>query len=203
MEAGGVKTKYQMIELASADFAVTEMCVLLNICRSGYYAYRERKGIHKNRVIKEHIQAVYTQREGTYGYRRIQAELKRQYDETVNHKKVFDLMRELGLQAVIRRKRHHRSPYQVAQSDGRVAENLLKRDFTAQKPNEKWVTDITQYKVNDERLYLSAIKDLGTSEIIAYRIGSHNDNELVLSTFKDAIEAQKDATDDPRTDRSQ
>ncbi|MFC4971617.1 IS3 family transposase [Paenibacillus sp. GCM10023248] len=99
-------------------------------------------------------------RKGTYGYRRITAELKRQHDQTVNHKKVLRIMQELGIRSIIRAKRPYFSAYQVMKSDGRVAPNLLNRDFTASKPNNKWVTDVTQYRVGDQRLYLSAIKDL-------------------------------------------
>ncbi|WCF10663.1 DDE-type integrase/transposase/recombinase [Paenibacillus thiaminolyticus] len=124
----------------------------------------------------------------------IEDELEHQCGEKVNHKKVLRLMQELGLKAVIRRKRNYRSPYQTAESNGRVADNLLKRNLTADQPTQKWVTDVTQYRVGDERLYLSAIKDLWSNEIIAYHMSKRNDNELVLETFKSAFETQKDAT---------
>lgn len=167
---------------------------MLDVSRSGYYRYLSRQGQHKDQGTKERITAIYKQRNGTYGYRRIEDELEVQYGEKVNHKKVLRLMQELGLKAVIRKKRDYRSTYQAAEADGRVADNILKRDFTADKPNQKWVTDVTQYRVGDERLFLSAIKDLCTNEIVAHYISRRNDNELVLETFKAAFEAQKDAT---------
>ncbi|MFC6457438.1 IS3 family transposase, partial [Paenibacillus vulneris] len=93
-----------------------------------------------------------------------------------------------------RAKRPYFSAYQAMKTDGRVAQNLLNRDFTATKPNEKWVTDVTQYRVEDQRLYLSVIKDLYGNDIVAFHISSRNDNELVLETFKKAFKQHKDVT---------
>jgi putative transposase len=194
LETGGVHGKYRIIKSAAEQYPVTELCSILGVSRSGYYRYVNRQNQDRDQETKERIKAIYDQRKGTYGYRRIEDELEHQYGEKVNHKKVSRLMQELGLKAVIRRKRNYRSPYQTAENDGRIAANLLKRDFTADKPNQKWVTDVTQYRVGDERLYLSAIKDLCSNEIIAYHMSKRNDNELVLETFKSAFETQKDAT---------
>ena len=69
-------------------------------------------------------------------------------------------MEVLGLKAIIWRKRNFRDSYEVAKANGKIASNLLKRDSKADNPNQKWVTDVTQYRVCDERLYLPAIKDL-------------------------------------------
>ncbi|QKS46692.1 IS3 family transposase (plasmid) [Paenibacillus cellulosilyticus] len=142
--------------------------------------------------MKMMITAIYERWDKKAGYRRIQDELFRQYSLVVNHKKVLRLMRELGIQAIIRRKYKHRTSQQAAIADGRIAENLLQRDFTADAPNRKWVTDITQYRVFDERIYLSVIKDLWNNEIIAYHISKNNDNPLVLETFRKALDTHKD-----------
>ncbi|WP_342415656.1 DDE-type integrase/transposase/recombinase [Paenibacillus sp. FSL R10-2782] len=72
-----------------------------------------------------------------------------------------------------------------------MAKNILKRDFKADAPNPKWVTDITQYRVGEKSLYLSAVKDLFNNEIIAYQMSTRNDNELVLRTFQQAWTQQK------------
>jgi len=132
--------------------------------------------------------------DGTWGYRQIQMELARRYNVVVNHKRVLRLMQLMGLKAIIRRKRSHPSTYQTAVSDGRVAENLLNRNFKANAPNQKWVTDVTQYKVDEQKIYLSAIKDLYNNEIVAYHLSINNDNELVLETFRKAFEIRKDVT---------
>ncbi|WP_340007481.1 IS3 family transposase [Paenibacillus sp. FSL K6-0276] len=127
------------------------------------------------------IKAIYEQRNRTVGYRRIQDELYRQYHLVVNHKKVLRLMQDLGIKAIIRRKYVHRTSYEAAVSDGRIAENLLKRDFKADKPNQKWVTDVTQYRVFDEKIYLSAIKDLWNNEIVGIHISRRNDNHITMT----------------------
>ncbi|MDQ1909248.1 IS3 family transposase [Paenibacillus sp. GD4] len=187
--------KYRIIESAAEQYPITELCSILGVSRSGYYRFLSKQGVDKDQETKERIKAIYEQRNGTYGYRRIVMELERQFDEKANHKRVLRLMQVLGLKAVIRRRRNYRSTYQAAEAAGRVAENLLQRDFKADKPNQKWVTDVTQYRVGDERLYLSAIKDLCSNDIVAYHISKRNDNELVLETFKAAFETQKDVTD--------
>lgn len=98
-------------------------------------------------------------------------------------------MQEMGIRSRIRRPRHQK--YQSS-TGGRVAENLLNRNFQADKPNQKWVTDVTQYRVMDTWLYLSAIKDLCNGEIVAFEMAIRNDNALVLHTFAKAFKEQKD-----------
>ena len=186
--------KYKIVEEAAKEYSVVELCKLLKVSRSGYYEYLKRKDIDPDSDLKMKIRAIYEQRDKTVGYRRIQDELYRQHGLIVNHKKVLRLMQELGIKAIIRRKYVHRSTRDVAISDGRVAENLLQRDFTAEKPNQKWVTDVTQYRVFDDRIYLSVIKDLWNNEIVAYHISRRNDNPLVLETFQKAFEKHKDVT---------
>lgn len=90
---------------------------------------------------------------------------------------------------VVRRKRRAN---QAVASDGRTAENLLKRNFYAEAPNQKWVTDITQYRVGEQWIYVSAIKDLFNNEIVAHHQSLRHDNELVLETFKKAFKKRKD-----------
>lgn len=129
--------------------SIKELCAYLGISRSGYYAYRKRKWDDPDSNLKHKIRVIYEQRNKIVGYRRIQDELFRQHQLVVNHKKVLRLMRELGIRAIIRRKYVHRTSYEAAVSDGRIAENLLQRDFRADGPNKKWVTDVTQYRVFD------------------------------------------------------
>ncbi|ULL15279.1 IS3 family transposase [Paenibacillus sp. H1-7] len=194
LETGGVNGKYRIIEATAGHYPVVELCSMLNVARSSYYAYLKRKYAAPDADLKEKILAIYDQRKKTVGYRRIQDELYRQYSLCVNHKKVLRLMRDLEIQAIIRRKYVHRSTREAAKSDGRIAENLLQRDFNATEPNQKWVTDVTQYRVFDDRIYLSAIKDLWNGEIVAYHMSNRNDNPLVLETFTKAFETHKDVT---------
>ncbi|MGQ3481081.1 IS3 family transposase, partial [Paenibacillus sp. TY11] len=156
-----------------------------------YYAFLKRRGTDRDRDAKALVKKVYEQYNGVYGYRQIQLFWQHDHGVWMNHKKVLRLMQVLGIRSQIRRK--HRCNY-ASSTEGRVAKNLLKQDFKADKPNQKWVTDITQYRVGDCWVYLSAIKDLFNNEMIAYQMSHKNDNELVLQTFRQAWKQQKDVT---------
>ncbi|OEF95966.1 integrase, partial [Vulcanibacillus modesticaldus] len=136
----------------------------------------------KNKILECHQKV-----KGIYGYRRIKGWLKRRYNLKVNHKRVQRLMKEMGICAVIRKKR----PYYGKKEPYVISNNNLNRDFHATKPNEKWVTDITYLIFNKKRLYLSAIKDLYNNEIVAYHVSSRNDLQLVIDTVKKAIKKRK------------
>ena len=109
--------------------------------------------------------------------------LQQKYGIHVNHKRVYRLMREPGLQARIRRKRKFFGYKEKAV----VSENRLNREFSASRLNEKWVTDITYIPFNGQRLYLSVIYDLFDNEVVAYKISKRNDLKLVTDTVKAAI----------------
>ncbi|MEC4565759.1 IS3 family transposase [Paenibacillus sp. CMAA1739] len=181
--------KYVTIEKAAKDYPVSKLCTLFKVSRSGYYAFLKRRGTDRDRDAKALVKKVYEQYNGVYGYRQVQLFLQHDHGVWMNHKKVLRLMQVLGIRSQIRRK--HRCNY-ASCTAGRAARNLLKRDFKADKPNQKWVTDITQYRVGDRWLYLSVIKDLFNNEIIAYQMSHRNDNELVLQTFQQAWEQRRD-----------
>ncbi|ARJ25595.1 hypothetical protein B7492_29560 (plasmid) [Bacillus mycoides] len=132
--------------------------------------------------MKKKILECHKKLRGIYGYRRIQVWLKATYNLHLNHKRIQRLMSELGIKAVIRKKR----PYYGKKEAYVISENHLNREFQASKPNEKWVTDITYLIFNGQRLYLSAIKDLYNNEIVAYETSRRNDLKLVLDTLKKA-----------------
>jgi len=145
----------------------------------------------KDADLKSLITAIYYEHKGRYGYRRITDELHNQ-GHTVNHKKVQRIMRELGLKSIVRMKKYRSYRGTV----GKIAPNVLNRDFNAKKPNEKWVTDITEFKLFGEKLYLSPILDLFNGEIITYAINSRPvynlvsgmlDQALKLKTNEDAL----------------
>ncbi|MFB8377880.1 DDE-type integrase/transposase/recombinase [Paenibacillus taichungensis] len=128
---------------------------------------------------------------GVYGYRQIQLFLLQDHGVWMNHKKVLRLMQALGIRSRIRRK--NRCNY-ASSTEGRVAKNLLKRDFKADRANQKWGTDVTQFRVGESWIYLSAVKDLFNNEIVAYHLSQRNDNQLVLKTFENAFNKTKDVT---------
>lgn len=136
----------------------------------------------------EAIQHLYTQVDGIYGYRRITMTINRQREreglEKVNKKRIYRLMQICGLQAVIRRRP---KKYRKVKPDY-VAENVLAREFTAEKPNQKWYTDVTEFKYgNGKKAYLSAVIDLYDKSIVSYVLGHSNNNDLVFKTVKPAI----------------
>ncbi|MFE5321901.1 IS3 family transposase [Paenibacillus sp. NPDC056579] len=146
LDTGGEEQKFRTIETAAESYPVSTLCKLFNVSRSGYYAFLKRKHIDKDQEAKALIQNVYNRYNGVYGYRQIQLFLLQDHGVQMNHKKVLRIMQLLGVRSQVRRK--HRKNY--ASSTGeRVAKNLLKQDFHASRPAEKWVTDITQYRVGD------------------------------------------------------
>ena len=115
--------------------------------------------------MKDETIQIYYENKGRYGYRRITLVLKGR-GHRINHKTVQRLMKELGLVCRVRMKRYRSYKGEV----GKIAENLLQREFTAIKPNEKWVTDVTEFSLFGEKLYLSPIPDLFNGEIISYNL---------------------------------
>ena len=170
---------------------IGRLCKWFGVSKSGYYAWLNRQEIDKDKADKRLVRKVYKKYNGVYGYRQLQLFLWQDEGIWMNHKKVLRLMQTLGLQSKVRRKRRYAYSADAA---GLVAENLLKQNFEAKKPNEKWVTDLTQYRVGERWLYLSAVKDLFNNEIVAYEIGEHPNKELVQRTFKKAFRKRKDVT---------
>ena len=130
------------------------------------------------------VRAFYEKHKGRYGYRRITAALCNLMAEPANHKCVQRLMQKMGLRAVIRAKK--RSRHVSGMSDVQVP-NVLKRDFCATAPNQKWATDVTEFNVNGNKLYLSACLDLYNGEIVAYQMARRPVYELVGSTLQVAL----------------
>ena len=120
-----------------------------------YYHLRRMKRPDKYKEAKEAITAIYHENKGRYGYRRITAELHNR-GVTLNHKTVQRLMKELGLACRVKMKKYRSYKGEV----GKIAPNLLNRDFTAERPNQKWVTDVTEFSLFGKKLYLSPILDL-------------------------------------------
>lgn len=141
--------------------------------------------------LESKVRAVYDEHKGRYGYRRITSEVCRLLGTSVNHKRVQRLMQKLGLRALIRVKRRSRNIPGI--SDVHVP-NVLKRDFVAKAPNEKWATDITEFNVNGQKLYLSACMDLYNGEIIAHQMARRPVFDLVSDTLGVALARSEDTT---------
>lgn len=127
---------------------------------------------------------LYAEFNGINGYRRLTDELNARYGTSYKYKRIYRLTQLVGLKAVIRRKRRQylHSTMQV------TAENVMNREFTAEKLNQKWLTDVTEFKYGDNsKLYLSAIIDLKDNSIVSYAIGRNNNNQLAFDTFDLAV----------------
>ncbi len=157
---------------------------LADIPRSTYYDLVKRMNrIDPDGDLKAEIKSIYEEHEGRYGYRRIRDELANR-GQKVNHKKVQRIMKELGLKCLVRMKKYKSYKGTV----GKIAPNHLDRQFTADAPNQKWVTDITEFKLFGEKLYLSPILDLFNGEIITYTIGLRPTYSLVSGMLENALE---------------
>lgn len=136
------------------------------LARSTYYYYAKR-GLEsdKHSEIKEQITNIYQENRGRYGYRRITQELhNREY--VINHKTVQRLIKALGLICRVRMKKYRSYKGEI----GKIAPDLLERDFEATAPNQKWVTDVTEFGLFGKKLYLSTILDLYSRDIISYTL---------------------------------
>ncbi|WP_440588335.1 IS3 family transposase, partial [Bordetella genomosp. 5] len=141
--------------------------------------------------LKQRIGAIFARHKGRYGYRRITAVL-RQAGDLVNHKTVQKLMQALGLKSLVRAKKYRSYRGQ----SHHVATNVLARDFEAARPHEKWVTDVTEFNVRGEKLYLSPVMDLYNGEIVAYETSRRPVFTLVSNMLKKAL-ARLRPTDRP------
>ena len=138
----------------------------------------------KDADLIEKINIIYLDSNGTYGYRRIQLNLRRRFGLHCNKKRVYRVMRIIGLSSIIRRKR----PNYIKTNPIITAENVLNRKFMAKKLNEKWLTDVTEFRFDDgKKLFLSAILDLKDKSIVSYETGNRNTNKLVYDTFDSAV----------------
>jgi putative transposase len=147
-----------------------------------YYQLRVLEAGDRHVELKTQIRAVYDHHKGRYGYRRITAAI-RSAGQLVNHKTVQRLMGELRLKSLVRPKRYRSWRGTV----GRVAPNLLARQFEAHAPNQKWVTDVTEFNVNGEKLYLSPVMDLYNGEIVACQMARRPSFDLVSGMLEKAI----------------
>lgn len=173
------------------DYSVVLLCRLLGVSTSGYYAYlkRPKKQVSdQDRKLLTKIKRAYTLHQGTYGAKRIAGYLKEK-GTVVNHKKVARIMKEANIKAVVRRPKTTKET--KGQAVGNVYENLLNRDFHASHPNQKWVTDMSEIQVDQEKFYISALMDLFNREVIAFEVSSSPNQDLIKATIESAQKKRK------------
>ncbi len=167
------------------DHKLADLLQVAGLARSTfYYQCQATQRADAQSILAARIRTVYDEHKGRYGFRRITAALRRSTEEPVNHKCVQRLMQKMGLRALIRAKKRVR--HVTGMSDEQVP-NILHRDFCATAPNQKWVTDVTEFNVSGHKLYLSACMDLYNGEIVAYRMARRPVFEMVSSMLETAL----------------
>lgn len=160
------------------------------IARSTYYYHaKQMEKPDKYAIIKQEVSAIYEENRRRVGYRRITLELhNRGYH--INHKTIQRLMKELGLFCRLRMKKYNSYRGEV----GGIAPDLLRRNFHADKPNEKWVTDVMEFSLFEQKLYLSPIMDLYNREIVSYSISHHPRFSQTVDMLERAFQKISDNT---------
>ena len=181
------KVKYAVIYRHRANYPVSVMCKFFMVSRSGYYDFVKRLGKpEKDADLAEEIRTCQRITNKTYGYRRVRLWLA-QKNIHRNPKTILRVMKKYGLQSDIRRRRKW---VQMGQQLHKY-ENLLNRHFQADRPNSKWVTDISYIHTNEGVLFLSMIRDLYDNSIVAYKMGTQQTINLVLDTIRLAMKKEK------------
>ena len=174
--------KYRLIYHRRDKYPIQAMCQFFGVSRSGYYSFVHRmEKADRDESLASMIQECQQQTHRTYGYRRVHIWLEMR---GVHHnpKTVLRVMNKYSLLSEIRR----RKKYRVMSQQLHKYKNILNRDFMADRPNQKWVTDISYIHTAQGVLYLSVIRDLFDNSIIAHRTGTEQTVNLVLNTIKDA-----------------
>ena len=178
--------KYRVIYRHREKYAISEMCRFFNVSRSGYYDFVKRMDTPaKDLPLAEKIRECQEECGKTYGYRRVHLWLGRK-NIHCNPKTVLRVMQKYNLLSVVRRKKYHYYSRALHKYP-----NLLNRDFKAERPNQKWVTDISYIHTQQGVLYLSVIRDLFDNSIVAYKTSTTQNVQLVLETIIAAKRKEK------------
>lgn len=181
------------------DYPVSEMCRILEINRAAYYKWKNHgnsQNDNLNELIAGKVEKIHAEHPDM-GYRRIRDTLEHDHDINVNDKRILRVCRKKKIQSYV--KHRYNCCTKPASDPAYVAENILSREFKSDRPNEKWLTDVSEFKYGtgeDEKkgkIYLSVILDLCGNRPIAIEYSDHNDNTLVFNTFDKALSANPDA----------
>lgn len=178
-------------------YPIEAVCELIHVARSAYHKWASGKlsrRAEENERLADTIEKIHEESPDK-GYRRLNDDLRHDYGIHVNDKRVLRICRAKDIKSTIKYK--NQGCTRRAKNPQYVAENILHRQFHADKPNEKWLTDVTEFKwyegITVHKLYLSAILDLYDRRIVSYVLSEHNDNPLVYKTFDKAVKANPDA----------
>ena len=179
-----------MIQKLRREFPLAVLLEIAQLPRATfYYHLRRQNKPDRYEVAKAEIIVIYHENKGRYGYRRITTELNKR-NILLNHKTVQKLMKALGLVCRVRMKKYRSYKGEI----GNIAPNLLNRDFIADRPNQKWVTDVTEFNLFGEKLYLSPILDLHSSDLVSYTISDRPVLSMVTTMLDKAFAQIPDGT---------
>lgn len=179
------------------NYPTDSACAILHVARSAYYKWLNGALCARqieNKRIAEIVEDIHMESPDK-GYRRIRDDLERYHNTKVSDKRILRICRIKCIKSTI--KYANNGCTRQASNPQYIAENLLKREFHADKPNEKWLTDVTEFKwyegIEVHKVYLSAILDLYDRRIVSFVICNRNDNSIVFDTFDKAVEANQSA----------
>lgn len=181
------KIVVEVVESLSSKYKVTDIIGVLGIPKATYYRWKKKYKVIKLTPLEELVITICEENFYHYGHRKIKSILNRKYGIDVNRKTVQKIMQKFQIQCQVKKKRQK---YMNGESNI-VVPNILNRNFHSSRPNEKWVTDITYLSYGSTMLYLSTIMDLYNNEIVAYKISTKQDINLVLDTLNEAVELRK------------
>lgn len=174
--------KREIINVLRRNHALNDLLKAAEMSRSTFYYQSVTKDYASEKTV---LLSLFQESKQRDGYRPLTIKL-RQIGFKLNHKTVLKLMNELGIRSIVRRKRHGKRG-----KTSHIAPNLLNRDFTATKLNQKWVTDVTEFHIGGEKLYFSPLMDLANREIIAYQFASRPKFSLVKRMLKQGFKRLK------------
>lgn len=178
--------KFEFIELLSSHYTITELCSCLKVNRSSFYYWQKSKvkRLAKELPDKTLIETVFNKRNKLAGYRTIRMDLENKYGVIMNTKKIRRLMNKYGMKTNVRRKNPYKEIMMKTQEHS-TCENILNREFKDKLPLTTLCTDITYlYYGRCEKAYLSAVKDISTGEIVAYKVAKNLTLPIVLDTIE-------------------
>ncbi|MCR6712219.1 MAG: IS3 family transposase [Demequina sp.] len=175
---------FRLVEtLAGQGIPITVSCRTLGVSVSGFHAWRSRGPSRRDRADRELtavVRAIHAASRGTYGVRRVHAELRLGHDLIVNHKRIERVMRNACIQGVHHRKYRRGKPYRLPA----VFEDHVQRRFSAERPDQLWVTDITQHPTGQGWVYCAAVVDVFSRRCVGWSIANHLRTELVLDALE-------------------
>ena len=186
--------RFQFIEAKKTDYPLSLLCQTLKVSRSGFYAWRDRPESARsqaNRSLGEQIRAIHVQSRHNYGSPRIHDALQAQ-GQRVGRQRVARLMRQMGLQGRVRRRRWR--PASSTEAKAPVAANHLDRQFQVSAPESAWVGDITYIWTQEGWLYLAVVLDLYSRRVVGWSMSEHPDTDLTLAALEMACQGRQSST---------